>query len=141
MRTLLSELVATNGALERCKTSGNKEWTEKHSEHLKRLVDNLPSGSGFDNGTQIELLSDTKAVFLVSFHHMDGWTDHTVTVKPTFSGLSISVSGKNKNDIKEYIAETFYQALSEEVNEKGEMLSMLESSRKWKEAIENGTAI
>lgn len=42
----------------------------------------------------------------------DGWTEHKVTVTPSFSGFDITVSGRNRNGIKEYIADMFYTALS-----------------------------
>lgn len=95
-------------------------------EELDRLIsEHLPSGSGFDAGTRLRQLEahflDTRLVFHTSFHHMDeqggydGWTEHVVTATAGFNGLTISVSGKNRNDIKAYIGDTFYQALNAEV--------------------------
>ena len=58
-----------------------------------------------------------KLVFCAPFHHMnsDGyyteWTNHYITVIPTFDGFDIAVSGSNKNDIKNYIADRFDIAL------------------------------
>jgi hypothetical protein len=48
--------------------------------------------------------------------YYDGWTDHTVIVTPTFSGIDITVTGRDKNDIKNYIGEVFYDCLRETVN-------------------------
>lgn len=38
----------------------------------------------------------------------DGWTEHRITVRPEFDGVSITVSGSNRNDIKDYISYIFY---------------------------------
>ena len=42
----------------------------------------------------------------------DGWTDHTLTVRPSLvHGIELEISGRNRNDIKEYLHETFHSAL------------------------------
>jgi hypothetical protein len=125
MKHLLVELIA--GAVQarlNCLETKNVEWEAKHETTINKLVqDHLPSGGGFDNGTQIDLERSTadKLVFTTAFHHMneggfyDGWTEHDVVVKPSFIGrLSIDITGKNRNDIKEYIHESFHAALTEE---------------------------
>lgn len=94
-------------------------------ETLVYLNQYLPSGSGFDNGStfNVEKSTSEKLVFNTSFHHMSEhgyytqWTDHTVTVTPSFYGLNIKVSGRNHNDIKDYIAECFDNILNESVGE------------------------
>ena len=94
-------------------------------ETLVYLNQYLPSGSGFDNGStfNVEKSTSEKLVFNTSFHHMNSngyytqWTDHTVTVTPSFYGLNIKVSGRNHNDIKDYIAECFDNILNESVGE------------------------
>ena len=94
-------------------------------ETLVYLNQYLPSGSGFDNGStfNVEKSTSEKLVFNTSFHHMcehgyyTRWTDHTVTVTPSFYGLNIKVSGRNHNDIKDYIAECFDNILNESVGE------------------------
>ena len=99
---------------------GNKDTIEETTDLIQQY---LPSGSGFNNGTQLNLdkSSASKLVFETSFHHMSEhgyytkWTDHTVTVRPAFQGLDIRVSGRNHNDIKDYIAECFYCCLTENV--------------------------
>jgi hypothetical protein len=48
--------------------------------------------------------------------YYDGWTEHVVTVTPSFiGGFNIRVSGRNRNDIKGYIAESFHHILKMEV--------------------------
>jgi hypothetical protein len=116
-RILYKELASAIDARKRCKETGNTEWFERHSESIKQLVENfLPSGSGFDHGTRIDLDAShaDKLVLFGSFHHMDengmysGWTDHTITATPSLiHGLNIRISGRNRNDIKEYLHEIF----------------------------------
>jgi hypothetical protein len=105
----------------------NQEWADRHEDSIVRLARNyLPSGSGFDNGTTVDLKRSTgdRLVLDTSFHHMndagvyDGWTDHTVTVKPRLSiSFSLTISGPNRRDIKDLIGDTFHTALSEVVSD------------------------
>jgi hypothetical protein len=99
------------------------EWWERHTNRINMLVkEHMPSGSGFDSGMVLEI-SDShgeKLVFTTYFHHMkDGgytdWTTHVVTVTPSFQGVNIRISGRNKDDIKDLIHEAFTQALKTEV--------------------------
>ncbi len=127
-RYLYSELATAIVARNNCKKSNNQVWLEKWSEHIEALVDMLPSGSGFDNGTKLseDRSHAGKLVFETSFHHMhesgmyDGWTDHTVTVTPSCTRFDVRVSGRNRNDIKEYIADEFYCSLMLEAKTIGE---------------------
>ncbi|AJD83010.1 hypothetical protein PJWF_00117 [Achromobacter phage JWF] len=109
----------------RMATDSNPEvkqhWLDVHSKRMHDLVSqHLPSGGGFDYGTSMQLTESTpeKLVFHTAFHHMDthgcydGWTEHTITVRPSLGhGVSITVSGRNRNDVRDYIAEIFNQAL------------------------------
>jgi hypothetical protein len=111
------EISSKLNAMENCLKSGNTEWYDKHEQKIRDICKNeLPSGSGFDNGTQLNWDKSTpeKLVFETSFHHMDecgyydGWTEHSVIVTPSLQfGFNIKVSGKNRNDIKSYIHEIF----------------------------------
>ena len=75
----------------------------------------LPHGSGFDMGCKIDLerSKQDKIVITTSYHHMDqngyyaGWTDHTITVRPSFSGIRIAIGGRDRNYFKESNRETF----------------------------------
>jgi len=99
-------------------------WRDSHEFAVAGLVrDYLPSGSGFDAGTQFDIDANVddkrdRLTFSTAFHHMDqhggydGWTSHTVTVWPTWQGIDLKVSGRDRNGIKEYIAEAFYDALN-----------------------------
>jgi hypothetical protein len=107
-------------AMDNCRKSGNCEWLSIHTQHLQNLVkEHMPRGSGFD-GTHLWTNDCTpdKLVFHTSFHHMDdhglydGWTDHTVIVRPSLAfGLDLKVTGKNRDNIKDLIAQAFDMAL------------------------------
>ncbi len=112
-------------ALRNAERANNEEWIGKHTERINRLVDeNLPTGSGFDSGTQFSYNTSHRGrlVFHTSFHHMDeggsydGWTDHPVSVTPDlFFGINVKVGGRDRNDIKDYIGEVFGDALETEI--------------------------
>lgn len=112
-------------AMENCQKSGNVEWHERHKATIEQIVENnFPSGSGFDSGTQFDFdaSNQERLVFNTSFHHMDGngyydgWTEHTVTVKPSLAfGTMLKISGRNRNEIKDEISEMFDIALNAEV--------------------------
>lgn len=108
-----------------CEESGNTEWFRKHEERLNDIAKNtLPSGSGFDIGTAIDLdeSGHERVVLRTEFHHMDdggyydGWTDHTILITPSLQfGFELRITGKNRNDIKDYIYQIFEQVLNEEI--------------------------
>ena len=118
------EIAAKALAIQNCEKSGNTEWHCKHSDKLARLIDNTaPSGSGIDNGVHFLGYEKGKLKFSADFHHMDengyydGWTEHVVTVEPClFNEISITVSGRNRNEIKEYLGELFHNWLTEEID-------------------------
>ena len=115
------QLASLVTARENCAKSGNDVWFDKHEEAIETIVNNyMPSGSGFDSGTKIDLDKSTgdKLVFTTSYHHMndggyyDGWTDHTVTVKPSLlHGFTLNISGRDRNDFKDYAYDVFQIAL------------------------------
>lgn len=114
------------GSYHRCLASGNTEWQAKHKDAIDELCSDLPSGSGFDNGSHIDLDQSTgeKLVFYTSFHHMDengfydGWTDHEVILTPSLEmGYRLKVTGTNRNEIKDYINEQFSYALDSDVEQ------------------------
>jgi len=96
---------------------------ERSEERLERLMETAPSGSGFDAGTSVDTDRSDVLIFSASFHHMDdagyygGWTEHTVRVKPSLAwGFDLTVSGRDRNGIKDYIGETFADWLNEMVD-------------------------
>lgn len=48
-------------------------------------------------------------------HRLDSLTEHVIRVLPTFDGIDIRVSGRNKNMIKEYLGDTFHYCLTRKV--------------------------
>lgn len=112
--------VFANAASVKDKESVSDMWENLISE----LDAELPRGSGFDSGSQFlwDESTSEKLIFKTAFHHMndcgmyDGWTEHLVTVTPSLLfGYKIAVSGRNRNDIKDYIAECFELVLSDYV--------------------------
>jgi len=125
MKKLYVVLAQTLRAYKSCLKSKNSEWINKHQRALEALVsEHMPSGAGIDNGVKLSLQESLgeKLVFHTSYHHMnevgmyDGWTDHTVKVYPSLAfGITISISGHNRNDIKSYLHDVFHEALTKEV--------------------------
>lgn len=114
---LYSAIARALDAYLRCIETGNAEWEDKHENAITQLVyQHLPSGSGFDSGTKLdfETSKPNRLVFWTAFHHMDengmydGWTKHAVIVTASLvHGFELRVTGPNRNDIKEYIAQVF----------------------------------
>jgi hypothetical protein len=123
---LYQEFAGTIKALNNCEQSNNLEWYNKHSEKLDNMVDNhLPHGSGIDAKNEIDFdnCNNNKLVFKSSFHVMndngsyDGWIDFKIIVKPDLQfGFTLDVIGKfgKHQDLKDYLSETFHQALNNE---------------------------
>lgn len=114
---LYARIASALEAQENCDKTGN-DWP--HMETVANLVrEYMPSGSGFDSGTELD--SDSKPnrlVFTTSFHHTndggmyDGWTEHSVIITPNLAhGFELRVTGRDRNDIKDYIALTFGEVL------------------------------
>jgi hypothetical protein len=127
-KTVLSVLSNALVARANCEKSGNSEFYAKWEALITQIEKNcLPSGSGFDSGTEVDIEKSngqTRIVFTTAFHHMDengyydGWTEHTVTASPCLLfGFNLKVSGRNRNEIKDYIDETFSHALQNECAE------------------------
>lgn len=114
------------GCVERAQASGNTEWVDHYRDRLRKLVSaHMPSGAGIDCGTKLDDSSrPERLVFTFSFHHMDengmydGWTEHTCVVTPSLEwGLVLHITGRNRNDVKDYLHETFNHCLTAEVSE------------------------
>jgi len=126
---LFQTLAGLVGAYHRCcspdANESQKGWAAHHRDKCLAVVkDYMPSGSGVDSGTKLDLdaSTDEKLVFDTSFHHMndggmyDGWTEHTVTVTPSlWNRIKIRISGRDRNDIKDYLHEIFHDALTQEI--------------------------
>lgn len=104
----------------------NSENSEKThaAELLTKVMDTAPTGSGIDAGIALDVpRSDAcNLVFRLEFHHMDedgcynGWTNHIVRATGNLAfGLDVKTRGQNRNGIKEYLSELFYQWLDSEI--------------------------
>jgi hypothetical protein len=92
-------------------------------QRLDSLIKRAPSGAGFNAGTEllVDRSSTERLVFNTPYQHMDdaggydGWTEHEVWVKADLLvGFTIRVTGPNRNNIKEFIADAFYYFLNED---------------------------
>lgn len=114
--TLAAAIFQAHQAQSHC----NWQWKARWADVLARLVGGLPSGSGFD-GTQLVGVSSRpeRIELATAFHHRNDfgfctrWTEHKIRVTPSFTGLTLAISGENYRDIKEHIHEVFYACLSE----------------------------
>ena len=121
MNTIAYHIASLLQAIENCRSASNPnpEWEMRHARRLSRFIEEyLPSGSGWDCGTKLDIENSTatRLVFYGEFHHMadtgyDGWTVHSIVARPEFDGVALTVTGRNRNDIKEYLHELFYNAL------------------------------
>jgi hypothetical protein len=121
--TILAKIASLIIARQNCIKSGNTEWFERHTDTLRQIErEHLPSGSGIDHGTRINLTksSEDRIILMTAFHHMDegggydGWTEHEVIITPSLAfGFHVRITGRNRNDIKSYLSETFQHALSQ----------------------------
>lgn len=125
---VLYRLIATAiDALKRCEERNNTEWVTRWRAQLDDIARSiLPSGSGIDCGTTIDVdASRAECVVLnMSFHHMtehgfyDGWTEHTIRVRPSLiHGITLTIGGRDRNDIKEYLHEVYSLVLTSQVEE------------------------
>jgi len=107
-----------------CEEKGNTEWFDRWTETIEKETAELPSGSGIDSAPKFDFDASTpeKLVFDFGYHHMnevgyyDGWTDHRLIVTPSLQfGFHLRITGKDRNQTKDYLYEIFQSALSEEV--------------------------
>jgi hypothetical protein len=98
----------------------------RNTEFIEHLTKNfLPSGGGIDTGctVNLELSNENKLVINFSYHFMndngyyDGWIDYVLIIRPSLAdGFTMRIVGKNRNDIKDYLYETFHYCLSQLVD-------------------------
>jgi hypothetical protein len=114
-------------AARNCEASNNAEWRTKHIAALDQIVRNhFPHGSGFDSGVTFEYAQSKpdRLVFTTAFHHMDengfydGWSNHQIIVTPSLAfGFNVRITGRDRNQIKDYIADVFGDALRADVED------------------------
>lgn len=125
-RLLASRVRTINWHVKNDRSGTASEPYRRNVEEIETLVKGfMPSGSGFDSGTRFwfDGSKTNRLIFVTSFHHMnehgmyDGWTEHRVTALAEFDGMEIVVGGRDRNGIKDHIAETFSHALKEQITE------------------------
>jgi len=101
-RIVYREIAQRLQAMANCVRSDNDVWYGKHRDAIEKIISEfMPSGSGIDSGTS-----------LISNGYYDGWTQHTVIVRPSLSsGIEVTITGRNRNEIKDYLADIYKTAL------------------------------
>lgn len=111
-------------AMLNCKKSNNLDWLHRHQDTITQICSEvMPHGSGIDGEDiylDVQRSKPERLVFTrVDFHHMDengfydGWTEHDAIVTPSLSfGHEIKITGKDRDEIKDYLAELIDDALS-----------------------------
>ena len=109
-----------------CHKTGNEEWYDKHNAAIVDIMAGAPSGAGIDSGTEFSFNASTpkRLVFLADYHHMDesgmydGWTEHEVIVTASLMfGFDLRVTGRNRDQIKDYLSEIYQEWLDSEAEE------------------------
>ena len=113
-RSLAAALVAAHA----WRKTVTPQYADECDKRIAALESSLPSGSGINSGTTVEYAGPNKIVLSCGFHHIDehgfydGWTYHKIIVKPTFNGhLHVRVTGRDRNLIKEHLADIYREAL------------------------------
>lgn len=130
-RPIYRELASLFQAYLNCANNDNVDsltgmpWRMRHRESIDCIVhDFLPSGSGIDCGTKFDFDASNpdKLVLTFSYHHMndggmyDGWTEHTAIVRPSLvHEFIVNISGRDRNQIKDYLGDLYHEALRQEV--------------------------
>lgn len=125
MKTIYARIASALEARQNCEKSGNDEWFDRHTETIERITkQHMPSGSGIDAGMKFDFDKSTsnKLIWSFGFHHMndggyyDGWTEHNLIVTPSLAfGIDVRITGRNRNQIKDYLHETMHYAVTREV--------------------------
>lgn len=112
----------------RCTSEHANESQRAHAPAVRSRIaglvgNHMPSGGGVDCGTVLDLDASrpNRLVFCVQFHHMNifgvyaGWTSHDVVLTPDLaSGFNLRITGPNRNDVKDDLADLFHHCLSAE---------------------------
>lgn len=111
---------------ERTLVSKSDTWESHVDKLIRELMDYAPSGSGIDSGTKLldPTFKSGKVIAIklqADYHHMneagyyDGWTEHVVTIRPSLADdFTLSISGRDRNQIKEYLHDVYSTWLDEE---------------------------
>jgi hypothetical protein len=106
------------------KVLSQKNWA-KRAKELSLLQELLPNGNGIreHEGLAVILLESTKKRIVIETTYWpphDSYettrrTVHQLVITPSFEGeINIRVTGKNENNVKEYLQDIFREALMKE---------------------------
>ena len=122
--TVLDQIVIMANMMERQNMAGNTIAIDDIRCALEKFVDDVfPSGSGFDMGTKLISASDTKVILETEYHHMNecgyytDWTKHKIIITGTINSYTMRITGRNKNQIKEVIADFFIDCCDMDMND------------------------
>jgi hypothetical protein len=127
MQTInLSKLSIKFQAYKNCIQSNNDEWRDKHEDEILKMLESLPNGLGFDTGIEFDWEKSTplKLVFNFEYHHLnengyyDGWTQHKLTITPTFGSYGMRITGRDRNQVKGYFYDIFSSLFTTSDDEK-----------------------
>ena len=120
MTQLYQHIARCLRAQENCRKTGNTEWLSRHGATINHLVDVYMPSTKLD----FDRSKPNRLVFTASYHHMndggmyDGWTDHNIIVTPDLSfGFDLRITGRDRNQIKDYLGDTFTEALRQDVTD------------------------
>lgn len=113
----IARLASAIEALANCvKTPRNQYGVNLHSATIEDIMRTAPHGSGIDGDVLLDekRSNRTRVVITAEIHRMnqngfyDGWRTATVTIRPLFSGIDVTVTGKGLDeDWKDDLADTF----------------------------------
>ena len=120
-RTIAEALASKIDARLTCIKRGSQPMASCHEDAIRDIMDaHAPSGSGIDNGTQLDLdkSASEKLIFTFGYHHMNDvgyhqWTDYKVIVKASLIyGLDIRITGRDVNGVKKYLYDVYSEFLN-----------------------------
>ena len=103
-----------------------ENWA-KRTKELSLLNELLPKGNGIQRqlGLPVILLESTKKRIVIdtayrhtydSYDTTSRWTVHQVVITPSFEGeIDIRITGKNVNNVKDYLYDVFRESLMSEI--------------------------
>lgn len=116
----LNRLSAQVYSIQQAKKRNDQDEIDRRKAIIEQMIEALPHGSGLDNGVKfcLERSTDSKLIFSTSFHHMNevgyytGWTEHKIVLTPKFGDYRMRITGINKNNIKEHLADIFSETFT-----------------------------
>ena len=125
---LYEKIYQTLQALNNCKKENKEKWINKHIEKLDTYNNLLPSGSGINNGSYIDIDNIKNETITISSSYdtmKNDMYDKTIVfkiiVKPSlFDNIDIKITPiteLKKAYVDDYIHELFYNALKQEIKD------------------------